>query len=150
MEVIAKRKKGIWLLYVFTLIVALFIPTVGTIAQKGNVMPFLIFSPIWLTLSIISIVILVRYKNTPDNAILYNESEKAIYIGNTKIYLNEIEDLSYVRAAARGIQYKWGTVKIKTKDSKYVVRYISDCEDVCKRLTHLKYTSGNTSLFFNQ
>ena len=150
MEIIAKKKKGIWLLYVFTLIVALFIPTISTIAPKGNGIAFVIFSPIWLTISIISIVILVQYKNTPDNAILYNESEKAIYVGNTKIYLNEIEDLSYVRAAARGIQYKWGTVKIKTNKTKHVVRYIADCENVCKRLTHLKYTNGSITLTTNQ
>ena len=143
MEVIAKRKKGIWLLYVFTLIVALFIPTISTIVPKGNGIAFVIFSPIWLTISIISIVILVQYKYTPDNAILYNKSEKAIYVRNTRIYLNEIEDLSYVRAHARGIRYKWGTVKIKTNNSKHVVRYIADCKNVCERLTHLKYTSGS-------
>ena len=140
MEIIAKKKKGIWLLYVFTLIVALFIPTISTVAPKGNGMAFVILSPIWLTISIISIVILVRYKNTPDNAILYNESKKAIYVGNTKIYLNEIEDLSYVRAAAKGIQYKWGTVKIKTNKTKHVVRYVANCEAVCKKLIDLKYT----------
>jgi hypothetical protein len=116
--------------------------------KNGVLLVFL--SIVALVLIVGSAVIVTQYLRTPNNPILYNESEKAIYVGNTKIYLNEIEDLSYVRAAARGIQYKWGTVKIKTKDSKYVVRYIADCEDVCKRLTHLKYTSGNTSLFFNQ
>ena len=150
MEIIAQKKKGIWLLYVFTLLLSLFMPIIIAIIPRGNVL-FVILLPIWLIFSTISIVILVQYTHTPKNAILYNESEKAIYLNdNLKIHLNEIEDLSYVRAAARGIQYKWGTVKIKTKDSKYVVRYIADCEDVCKRLTHLKYTSGNTSLFFNQ
>ncbi len=143
MEILARKKKGLGLLYTFTLLMGLILFSLSLLESNKNGVLLLFLSIAALVLIVASAVIVTQYLLTPNNAILYNESENALYVNrNTRIYISEIIDLSYTRATARGIQYKWGTVTIITNEKRYVVRYVANCEAVCKKLIDLKYTRG--------
>ncbi len=144
MEILARKKKGLGLLYTFTLLMGLILFSLSLLESNNKNGVLLLFLSIAaLVLIVVSAVIVTQYLLTPNNAILYNESENALYVNrNARIYINEIIDLSYTRATARGIQYKWGTVTIITNERRYVVRYVANCEAVCKKLIDLKYTRG--------
>lgn len=139
MEVIAYRKKGIWLMYAFTFFLGLCVPLIPV-----NDPFYMILTALFsLTFISVSLIVLIMYFTTPQEAIFYNEYEKAIYLKKgVKMQLSEIEDLSYRRASARGFQYKWGTIIIRAQHKKYKIRFIAQCEDVCKTLTKLKYENS--------
>lgn len=139
MEVIAYRKKGIWLMYAFTFLLGLCF----LLIPADNFIEILFSALFSLTFITVSLIVLIMYFSTPQEAIFYNEYEQAIYLKKgVKMQLSEIEDLSYRRASARGIQYKWGTIIIRTQHKKYKIMFIAQCEDVCKTLTKLKYENS--------
>lgn len=83
---------------------------------------------------------LFHYFKTPKDAIILNYNKSISLPGfDVTIPMVEVTDISYVRATARGISYKWGKVVIKTDDRKYVVNYLEECEEVCKQLTREMY-----------
>ena len=139
MEVIAYRKKGIWLMYAFTFLLGLCF----LLIPADNFIEILFSTLFSLTFISVSLIVLIMYFTTPQEAIFYNEYEQAIYLKKgVKLELSEIEDLSYRRASARGIQYKWGTIIIRSQHKKYKIMFIAQCEDVCKTLTKLKYENS--------
>ena len=139
MEVIAYRKKGIWLMYAFTFLLGLCF----LLIPADNFIEILFSALFSLTFITVSLIVLIMYFTTPQEAIFYNEYEQAIYLKKgVKLELSEIEDISYRRASARGIQYKWGTIIIRAQHKKYKIMFIAQCEDVCKTLTKLKYENS--------
>lgn len=52
---------------------------------------------------------------------------------------NELVDVSYKRASAKGFQYRFGTVIIQTTGATYKFRYLKNCEKVSKELSKLMY-----------
>ena len=98
MEVIAKRKKGIWLIDFFVLLIGLVALMGGEaiLADTNSIFSDLPF--LFSVVAIISTVRLIQYARTPNEPIVYDKNESAIYInGINKIYLDEIEDVSYRR-----------------------------------------------------
>ncbi len=84
--------------------------------------------------------VLYHYFKTPKDAIILNYNKSISLPGlDVTIPMIEVTDISYIRATARGISYKWGKVVIKTNERKYVVNYLEECEEVCKNLTREMY-----------
>lgn len=82
----------------------------------------------------------VGYWKTPKRAIVLQDNNKILLPGKGVILtFGDIKDISYVRATARGIQYKWGKVILVTNAKKYKIGYLSNCEAVAKCLTELKF-----------
>lgn len=136
--VIGKKSKPVGFMYVATVIVFLIMLLV--IADTGAVeaiLVMLIFGAIMLT---VNGIILYLYVKTPDDAIILNYDKSITLPGyDVTISMSEVTDISYRRASARGVQYKWGKVVISTYDNKYTVRYLCECEKVAKTLTQEMY-----------
>lgn len=89
-------------------------------------------------------IILALYATTPAEAIILNP-DKSVFLrkDNVNLSMAEIVDISYKKASARGIQYKWGKVIISTASTRYSVNYISECENVAKYLVNEWYGYRN-------
>ena len=61
------------------------------------------------------------------------------YFKTRKGTVKAVNDVSYRRASAKGIQYRWGSVTLSTLYGKYKFGFVADCEEVSKRLTQLVY-----------
>jgi hypothetical protein len=148
MEVIAERKKGIWLIDFFVLLIGLVALMGGEAILADTNSIFSDLPLLYSVIAIISTVRLIQYARTPNEPIVYDKNESAIYInGINKIYLDEIEDVSYRRRNfSRRLQFKFGRIKIKTKRVRYTIKFVAECEAVCKRLTHLKYIGKNPNM----
>ena len=138
MEIIAHKKRGIGLMYAFTLLLSLFMFLYAVFSRDNPALIIIYLGA--LTIAVISLVIVIQYIKTPNEAIIYDESKNEIRLpSDVIIQVSDIVDLSYRRASAKGIQYKWGSVVIKTITNRYIVRYLANCEAVYKRLIELKY-----------
>lgn len=89
-------------------------------------------------------VMVVQYLLTPVNAIILNADRSITLPGhNVTLPMATVTDISYRRASARGIQYKWGKVIIKAGGQSYTVRFLRECETVCKNLTREMFEYRN-------
>ncbi len=132
MEIIAHRKKLIWIMYF-------------AVAVSGIVMMFIgddiVHKIVGGVLLIVSAVILIQYFMVPP-AIISLDKNKKLYLPKG-IILNpkDIVDVSYSKASGRSIQYKWGSVTIMTATAKYKYKFVADCEAVSKTITDIVYKS---------
>ncbi len=150
MRTIGYKKKGLLGLYLFTTIISVVIILIGismfasyTRKIPAVILPVLLLLVMGVVILIISLRIVNTYKKTPDECIRIINEEEVEIVNNVTLNIKEITDISYRRASAKGIQYKWGDITIKTKDNAYKVRYVSECEEVSKELTKLMYISKN-------
>lgn len=92
-------------------------------------------------------ITLYFYLKTPPDAIILNFNKSISLPGyDVTLAMSEVTDISYRRASAKGIQYKWGKVIIKTQSKKYVVNYLSECENVAKQLTEEMFQYRNQNM----
>ncbi len=150
MRTIGYKKKGLLGLYIFTTIISVVVILMGismfasyTRKIPAVILPVLLLLVMGVVILIISLRIVNTYKKTPDECIRIINEEEVEIVNNVTLNIKEITDISYRRASAKGIQYKWGDIIIKTKDNTYKVRYVSECEEVSKELTKLMYISKN-------
>jgi len=68
-----------------------------------------------------------------------SDDNKLILPHGVTVSLYAVNDVSYRRASAKGIQYRWGSVTLSTLYGKYKFGFVADCEEVSKRLTQLLY-----------
>ncbi|SKC43463.1 Uncharacterised protein [Acholeplasma oculi] len=137
MRVVATRSSGVGVLYVITGIIGLLFLFFGS-----HEIYYLI---IGLVLTLISFFIVIDYFRTPGIPIMINEQNELILHDGIIIKPDEILDVSYRKATARGLQYHWGKVTIKTKKETYIYGYINDCEDVCMDITKIMYQHKDVS-----
>ncbi len=136
MSVVARRKELIWLMYFAVAVFGVVMIFIGNeISQKiiGGV------------LFIVSAVILIQYFMIPPIAIIRDERNRLHLPKGITLDPKDIVDVSYRRASAKGVQYKWGTLIIQTVTTKYKLRYIENCESVEKIITKMMYESKNAS-----
>jgi len=131
MKTIATKSVGVGILYILCLIIGIILTILG-------------FSTTYILIIAIPIVgvslyIVIDYFKTPSTPMMLNDLNELLLPKGVVIKLNEIKDVSYRRASARGIQYKWGTVKIISLKGTFKYRYLNDCERVCKTITKLMY-----------
>ena len=131
--VVGKRSGGVGILY--SVIEVLFLAIVlwgwGMFRNESDVRVLLL----GLVFLGVTGVILFRYFTTPAEAIILNE-DNSIYLAKFDLTLSmeEIRHISYKRARAKGIEYKWGKVIIETDSKKYKTDYLSYCEEVADTL----------------
>ena len=89
----------------------------------------------------------VQYLTLPSEIIVLCEDGTLLLPKGVSINIADLIDISYRRASARGIQYRWGSVTLSTRLSSYKFGFVADCEDVAKQLTDLmhkqKYENKN-------
>lgn len=137
MSVVARRKGLIWLMYFAVAVFGIVMIFIGNeISQKiiGGV------------LLIVSAVILIQYFMIPPIAIIRDERNRLHLPKGITLDPKDIVDVSYRRASAKGVQYKWGSIVIITATAKYKCRYIADCEHVSKIITDIVYKSKSADI----
>lgn len=145
-KTIGYRKDGIWILYILTFFLGIGLLVAGSclaITIKENKAYFVCFigGPF---LIVFSIVILIGYFSTRLCAI--ETDGKILLVNGKKIAFEDITDISYKKARAKNITYRFGSVIVKTKDNIYKARYIDDCERVSKNITKLKYEKNSLDI----
>ena len=81
----------------------------------------------------------VKYILTPYEIIKADENGILYLPKGVRIDPRDIVDVSYRRARAKGINYKWGKIIIATRVERYTFDYVEDCEEVSKKLTRIMY-----------
>ena len=84
-------------------------------------------------------VFAVQFLSLPTDIIVLSDDGTLILPKQEVVFLNSISDVSYRRASARGIQYRWGSVTISAYSDTYKYGFVANCEDVAKELTRLVY-----------
>lgn len=131
MKVIAKKSFSVGVLYTVCLVFGVIFFLLGFVRANS----FVVGVPLFFC----SLAIIIDYCLIPAKVIMLNKQKELILPKNTRLPLQDIADVSYRRASARGIQYKWGTVKISSSRGFFKYRYISDCEAVAKEIMKLMY-----------
>ena len=141
MTILGQRKSGLGALYSFTLIFSIIVLIYSiSLFWVNSFFPILIIIGVGI-MATVSICILVAYYKTPKIAITY-DGQCTIYVKGQPIKLTDITYVSYRRASAKGIQYKWGSVTISTSLDKYKVSFLENCEMVEKAITKLVYENN--------
>jgi hypothetical protein len=81
----------------------------------------------------------ILYLSLPSAIIVLSEGNTLILPKRVIVPLEAIYDVSYRRARAKRIQYRWGKIILETRLGRYKFNFVSDCEEVAKHLTRLIY-----------
>ena len=140
MKVIAKKKKGLEWLYAIVAIVC-FVMLFAMLATNSE--PLLVI--LFLIVGIFSAYIFITHVRTPNDLISVDEATGQIYLHSDDftVFASNLADISYSRATARSIKYKWGTLIIETGIEKFEIQYVADVENVAKELTRIMYLHKN-------
>lgn len=133
MKVLATKSTKIGFLYIFCLVM-------GVIFSLFSFY-MIYFLLVGILLVLVSLGIVIDYFHTAKTPILLNDKNQLILPKGIILELNEVKDVSYRRASAKGIQYKWGTVKIISTKGEFKFRYLENCEEVAKTILKLVYQS---------
>ena len=90
-------------------------------------------------LTIVSAVLSIRFLMLPSNIIVLSDDNTIILPKGITVPLDSISDVSYRRASAKGIQYRWGSITVSTYYDSYKYGFVADCEDVSKQLTQMVF-----------
>ena len=135
MEVIARKKRGLLLLYSLVVIatIALGILSVGLdddSTEKG----FMLIGCV--IIAIVGLVICVGILRTPNIIIQYDGEYLILREGKFKV--NQLGRVNYHRAHARGIHYSWGKIILLLNGQEIVYNNVADVEQVHNRLMELR------------
>lgn len=132
-EIVAIRKFGAGMLYVAITSIGLAILLLGAIFGSW---PAAVLGGAFI---LICIYLVVDFLRTP-SVVAWIDGDGELNLGRVgKIKPSEICDVSYRRASAKGIQYKWGSLTVTTYAGRYKYGFVADCEDAAKRLTELMH-----------
>lgn len=138
MEVIARKRGGLFGLYIFCAVFTLVLAAGGTVIiyfsdkHLANGIIILVFS---LVAFAISFKIVNDIVKTPQIIITYENGK--LRCGNTEFSPSQIVNVEYRRAHARGISYGWGRIKIILQNTTVTYDYVADVEQVHNRLIQL-------------
>lgn len=90
-------------------------------------------------LTIISAVLSIRFLSLPSDIVVLSEDGTLILPKGVTVSLESISDVSYRRASAKGIQYRWGSITLSTYYGSYKYGFVSDCEDVAKQISQMVF-----------
>lgn len=135
MNVIARKKEGVGIMYLVCTLLSTVFVGVG-IGLSGEM---LIIALLGLALLCISGYVFIQYVMLPYDVISIDREDNLHLPKGKVINIKDVLDVSYRRASARHIQYKWGSVTLKTRLGTFKYGYIADCEQVSKILTDMVY-----------
>ena len=130
---IAYKKHSVGVLYIILTIVGVMM-LISAITEK--LLPMGIIGAL---LTIISAVLSIRFLLLPSDIIVLSDDGTLILPKGVTISLESISDVSYRRASAKGIQYRWGSITLSTYYGSYKYGFVSDCEEVSKQLTQMVF-----------
>ncbi|MDE6585806.1 MAG: hypothetical protein K2K80_03905 [Clostridia bacterium] len=130
-RVIATRKEQLIWVYVLAAVLSItLIAASAFILRKDLTMLgtciFMILTGV--TGVVVSSIILIGYFRTPKEIIVYENG--VLHYPRGTCNVSELINVEYRRATARGLQYKWGTVKLILNDKTVSCRYVADVEQV--------------------
>ena len=136
MEVIARKREGIGAMYLFVTVAGICMLVFGIGATT------LYYALLGILLTAVGIYIYAGYVALPTDVILLEQGDVLRLPKGITVNIGELADVSYKCATAKGRQYKWGTVILRTKfGTVYKYGYIAECESVSKRLTEMMYAA---------
>lgn len=138
MEVIAKKKEGLYGLYVFTIALSCLLMLIGVL--------FLTFSPIEGVIVLVAGVVLVivcvrickRIKNTPSEIIKFDDGRLICPDGT--FFIGEVTNVQYefARGGKSYYKYKWGKITIVINGEKHTYDFVEDVEQAQARLMEIR------------
>ena len=130
---IAYKKHSAGILYIILTFVGV-VMLISAITEK--ILPLGIMGAL---LTIISTVLSIRFLSLPSDIVVLSEDGTLILPEGVTVSLESISDVSYRRASAKGIQYRWGSITLSTYYGSYKYGFVSDCEDVAKQITQMVF-----------
>ena len=130
---IAYKKHSAGILYIILTFVGVMM-LISAITEK--ILPLGIMGAL---LTIISTVLSIRFLSLPSDIVVLSEDGTLILPKGVTVSLESISDVSYRRASAKGIQYRWGSITLSTYYGSYKYGFVSDCEDVAKQITQMGF-----------
>ena len=94
---------------------------------------------IGVLLTIISAIFFIRFLSLPSHIIILSDDGSLILPKGVTVSLESVSDVSYRRASAKGLQYRWGSITLSTYYGSYKFGFVADCEDVAKQLTQIVF-----------
>ena len=79
----------------------------------------------------------VRFLLLPSELIILGNEQTLILPKGVTVSLDSIDDVTFKRARAKSVRYRWGSVTILAREGKYKIHYVADCEDVAIKLNQL-------------
>lgn len=135
MDTVIARKSLVGITYIIATVISVFMLIRAILNEsKSVIIATAIFTAVCLVLSI-------QYLLIPSNIIRLTDDYNLILPKNAVIPLESVNEVSYNRAFAKGIQYSWGSITLCTSSGKYKFGFVSDCENVADRLTRLANTA---------
>ena len=135
MDIIARRKGGLFFLYGFCSLLGVFLLAFGLMntslenyERVGNLL-------IGLTALVTGLIICILYARTPKVAITYDG--KKLCIGGEEYTPSQITSVNYKRAHARHTHYRWGSITVQVGGKEYRYSFVADVEEVHNRLIAL-------------
>ena len=136
MEVIARKRDGIGAMYLFVTVAGICMLVFGIGATT------LYFALLGILLTAVGIYIYAGYVALPTDVIILEHGNVLRLPKGITLNIDDLWDVSYKCATAKGIQYKWGTVILRANSGiVYKYGYIAECEAVAKRLTEMMYAA---------
>ena len=135
-KVIAYKKQSAGILYIICTVFFLLIlaKMIGSTEMTGEDV-FLILSLSVITVS--ALVLSVQFLLLPSELIALANQQTLILPKGVTVSLDSIDDVTFKRATAKGARYRWGSVTILTREGKYKIHYVADCQDVAIKLNKL-------------
>ncbi len=140
MNVIAKKTKGIVLMYSLSLLVGLMLIGMGAEYAKAAEIVIILLG---VVLSAISVYAIVKYLRLPHDIITVDNQGILHLPHEVTVDPADLTDVSYKRASGKGFQYRWGDIVLFTHLDSYKFNFVDDCENTAKKLTRLMYESKN-------
>ena len=132
MEVIARKKGGIGVMYFLCTLLGIFMIVVGLRAELAE----LIYAAvIGCLLTAVSGYIWLRCLLQPKIVISYDGMGHLLLPRGKKLSVGSLTDVAFKCAEGKNITYKWGTVILTTATETCKCGYVADCEQVAKRLS---------------
>ena len=105
---IAYKKHSAGILYIILTFVGVMM-LISAITEK-----ILLLGIMGALLTIISTVLSIRFLSLPSDIVVLSEDGTLILPKGVTVSLESISDVSYRRASAKGIQYRWGSITLST------------------------------------
>ena len=142
MEIIARKKSGLLLLYSFVILLGIFMGVLSAnLDEDSTERGFTLLGCVVIV--IVGIIICVGILRTPKIIIQYDGEYLILREGKFKI--NELGRVNYHRAHARGIHYKWGKIILLLDGREIVYNNVADVEYVHNRLMELRLQAEKNS-----
>ena len=142
MEIIARKKSGLLLLYSFVILLGIFMGVLSAnLDEDSTERGFTLLGCVVIV--IVGIIICVGILRTPKIIIQYDGEYLILREG--KFRVNQLGRVNYHRAHARGFHYSWGKIILLLDGREIVYNNVADVEDVHNRLMELRLQAEKNS-----